>query len=246
MKGLTTEQEQNIGRRIEQGDDTARKELIEANTGLVWSEAKKRKTKQLDINDVVGHGYIGLVTAANRWDYRRNIRFSTFATYWIRATISRGIENEDRTIRTPIHALKDTRDLLTKTNTLEARLGREATQCERATETGFTEHYIHILEERRRPIASMDDQFGEHISELLPDNSAIDPESNAIDTVLSEQIRDMVDSLPENEKRVILYRYGINTPVLNRKATAKEIGVQQWKISELEQAALKRMRDQWT
>jgi len=242
---LTAADEVQLAKRIERGDPDAKEQMINSNLRLVVSIAKKYQGQDLQLLDLIQEGILGLIRAAEKFDWRRGYKFSTYATFWIRQAIQRGIANKARTIRIPVHIGQRERKIARASRELHAKLGREATDEEISAETELPLDQIEEARDTIRTITSLDRPVGEEgetaLGDLLPSE---EPEpSEEVDVSLrQEALRSALQHLPERERNVVKLRYGINgddpTPL---RETGRRLGLSPERVRQIEGEALKRL-----
>ena len=242
---LTAADEVRLAKRIEKGDPEAKEQMINSNPRLVVSIAKKYQGQDLQLLDLIQEGILGLIRAAEKFDWRRGYKFSTYATFWIRQAIQRGIANKARTIRIPVHIGQRERKIARASRDLHASLGREPTDEEISAETELPLDQIEEARDTIRTITSLDRPVGEEgetaLGDLLPSD---EPEpSEEVDVSLrQEALRSALRHLPERERNVVKLRYGINgddpTPL---RETGRRLGLSPERVRQIEGEALKRL-----
>jgi len=242
---LTGADEVRLAKRIERGDADAKEQMINSNLRLVVSIAKKYQGQDLQLLDLIQEGILGLIRAAEKFDWRRGYKFSTYATFWIRQAIQRGIANKARTIRIPVHIGQRERKIARASRELHAKLGREPTDDEISAETELPLDQIEEARDTIRTITSLDRPVGEEgetaLGDLLPSD---EPEpSEEVDVSLrQEALRSALQHLPERERNVVKLRYGINgddpTPL---RETGRRLGLSPERVRQIEGEALKRL-----
>ena len=243
---LTAADEIEIAKRIERGDLAAKERMILSNLRLVVSIAKKYQGADLPLLDLIQEGIFGLVRAAEKFDWRKGYKFSTYAAFWIRQAIQRGIETKARTIRIPIHVGQRERKIAKAERDLTTRLGRAPTDEEIAAAADLTVEHVRDAREAARTITSLDRPIGEEgetaFGDLLPADGPL-PEEEVHISLREEALRRAVSRLPEVEQQVVKLRYGINgggapTPL---RETAERVGMTPAEVRRVESTALQRL-----
>jgi RNA polymerase primary sigma factor len=244
---LTKEQEVELAQRIEKGDLPAKEQLVNSNLRLVVSLAKRYQGQELPLLDLIQEGVLGLIRASEKFDWRRGYKFSTYATFWIRQAIQRGLGNQSRTIRLPIHIGQRERKIALFERQFLAREGRPATDEEIAAGSDLTVGEIEEVRAVTRTITSLERQVGEEgqteFGDLLPSDGP--PPDEEVEVALTAQsLRRAVAQLPENERQVLRLRYGIDgaEPVALREA-GRRLGVSSESVRNLEKAALRHLAE---
>jgi RNA polymerase primary sigma factor len=242
---LTARQEIDLAKRIERGDLEAKERLVNANLRLVVSLARRYPTYDLTLLDLIQEGIFGLVRAAEKFDWRKGYKFSTYATFWIRQAIQRGIENRARTIRIPAHVGIRQRKIARAQSELEARLGREPTDEEVAVATGLKLAHVREAHEATRTVVSLDRPVGEGeettLGALLP--SDIDaPDEQVAVSLERTALRQAVETLPEPERSVVKLRFGLDDQEPKRLSeTGRRLGLSPDAVKQIEGRALARL-----
>ena len=244
---LTAEQEVELGKRIEQGDEDAKKHLAESNLRLVVSIAKRYVGRGMLFLDLIQEGNLGLIKAVEKYDYRKGFKFSTYATWWIRQAITRAIADQARTIRIPVHMVETINKLIRTQRQLLQELGREATPEEIAEVMDIpVDKVIEIQKISQEPI-SLETPIGEeddsHLGDFIQDENIPVPAEVAAYTLLSEQLVEVLGTLTEREERVLRLRFGLDD---GRTRTLEEVGeefnVTRERIRQIEAKALRKLR----
>jgi len=242
---LTAEQEVDLSKRIEQGDLEAKERMINSNLRLVVSIAKKYQGQELSLLDLIQEGIFGLIRAAEKFDWRKGFKFSTYATFWIRQAIQRGLANKARTIRIPVHIGQRERKIVRAERDLSAKLGREPTDEEIAAAAELPLDQVDEVREAARTVTSLDRPIGEEGDTALGDvlEAGAPPVDHEVEVSLSEELlRRTIEELPETERDVIRLRFGFedDEPQPLRE-TGRRLGLSAERVRQIESRALKRL-----
>ena len=244
---LTAEEEKELAMKMEAGDMEAKKRLAEANLRLVVSIAKRYVGRGMLFLDLIQEGNLGLIKAVEKFDYRKGYKFSTYATWWIRQAITRAIADQARTIRIPVHMVETINKLIRVSRQLLQELGREPTPEEIAEELDMpVERVREILKISQEPV-SLETPIGEeedsHLGDFIQDDNVPVPAEAAAQTLLKEQLDEVLDTLTEREQKVLRLRFGMND---GRARTLEEVGkefdVTRERIRQIEAKALRKLR----
>jgi RNA polymerase primary sigma factor len=243
---LTADEEIELAKRIELGDEAAKERMITSNLALVVSIAKRYPTDGMTLLDLIQEGIFGLIRAAEKFDWRRGFKFSTYATYWIRQAIQRGMENKERTIRIPTNVLQRERKAARAAKELAAELGRQPTDAEIAARAEIDLADIEKLRDMARTVTSLDRPVGDGgeaaFGDLLPSDAPA-PDEEVVVSLRETAVRRALASLPERERTVVTLRYGLDgeqAPV-GVQEIGRRLGLRQNEVRTLERRALEHL-----
>jgi RNA polymerase primary sigma factor len=244
---LTAAQEIELAKRIEKGDMDAKDRMINSNLRLVVSVARKYQGHGLTLGDLVQEGMLGLIRAAEKFDWRRGFKFSTYATLWIRQSIQRGLENSSRTIRLPVHIAQRERKINRTERELATKLGREPTEDEIAEAVELPVDQVIEIRKAARPLTSLDQPIGEDGETSFGDLiTAQQPavEDEVVQDAGTTAVQAAVSSLPERERNVVQLRFGLGgeepTPL---RETGRRLGISAERVRQIEEEALARLAE---
>ena len=243
---LTPSEERELARRKDEGDEEAKKKLIESNLRLVMSITRNYTKAGVPLLDLIQEGNLGLIRAVEKFDYRMGYKLSTYATWWIRQAVTRALADQGRTIRLPVHVAEQVRKVMRARRVLAQKLNREPTMAELVEETGFPERRIQELLDLMEEPVSLETPVGDGESiygDLIEDTNADAPEATTAERLRSTELAHALKRLNPRMRHVVELRFGLNgTPPQTLEEVGAGLGITRERVRQLESRALRELR----
>jgi len=243
---LSFEEELMLSKRIQQGDEVARQKLIESNLRLVVKIAKAYATPEMNFLDIVQEGNLGLIKAASKYDHAKNVRFSTYAAWWIRQSILRSLSNKKRPIRLPYRKEETLKRIKRSYYNLNQKLNRKPTTGEVAEDIGMKEEVVSQLLNMGGIIVSLDSEIGDESGNLMEvyEDYSYDPDREIMEKCLREDTMKFLEHLMDKEKKILMYRFSFyGGQKYTLKSIGEELGISPETVRQIEIRALKKLRE---
>ena len=244
---LTAAEERELARRKDMGDEAAKRRLIECNLRLVMSITRRYTKAGVPLLDLIQEGNLGLIRAVEKFDYRMGYKLSTYATWWIRQSVSRALADQGRTIRLPVHVAEQVRRVQRSRRQLAQKLNRDPSTTEIATDSGFTEERVQELFELIEDPVSLETPVGDGesmVGDLIEDEKSESPDGATAAHARTVELAEAIDRLNPRMKHVVLRRFGLDgRPPQTLEEVGQEMGITRERVRQLETRALKELRN---